>query len=79
MNTASGVRETDTPRTTVRASISVYSAMGQGIKNSCAVSLIKDAEPVGSAAFPTTTPGWPTPIVHQTSEPLDDGRMLTRG
>jgi hypothetical protein len=62
MSTANGIRGTGTPHDTVRASISAYSAMGQGIKNSYAVSLTKDAAPVGSATFPMTTPEWPTPI-----------------
>jgi hypothetical protein len=76
---ANGVRGMGTPHDTVCTSISAYSAMGQGIKNSYATSLTKDATPVGSATFPTTTPEWPTPIACRTSGPLDDGRTLTRG
>jgi hypothetical protein len=54
-NVANGARGTGTPRDTACASTNVCSVMGQGIRNSYATSLTKDAEWEEYAASPTTT------------------------
>jgi hypothetical protein len=55
MNVANGVKGTDTPHATARASTSAYSATEQGIKSNYVASRIKGAEQGEYAAFPTTT------------------------
>jgi hypothetical protein len=78
-NDASGARDAGIPCAIAPESTNAYSVMGTGIKNSSAKFLTSDTGQGECVASLTTTPEWPTPTVHQTSGPSDDGKDINRG
>jgi hypothetical protein len=76
---ANGARDTGILRATAPESTNACSVMGTGIRNNSAKFPTSDAEQGECVASLTTTPEWPTPTVHQTSGPLDDGKDVNKG
>jgi hypothetical protein len=78
-NDVSGAKGVDTRRATAPKSTNACCVMGTGTKSSTAESPTSDAGQEEYAVSPTTTPEWPTPTAHRTSEPLDDGKDANKG